>query len=36
VPQVERAEQCSGLLERFFGRVDALAPPAVTRARKAA
>jgi pimeloyl-ACP methyl ester carboxylesterase len=36
VPQVERAAQCSGLLERFFGRVDALAPLTVARARKAA
>jgi pimeloyl-ACP methyl ester carboxylesterase len=36
VPQVECAAQCSGLLERFFGRIDALAPPAVARAREAA
>ena len=27
VPQVERAEQTIGLLQRFFGQVDALAPP---------
>jgi pimeloyl-ACP methyl ester carboxylesterase len=36
VPQVERAAQVSGLLERFFGCVDALAPLAVAHARKAA
>jgi pimeloyl-ACP methyl ester carboxylesterase len=36
VPQVERAAQCSGLMERFFARVDALAPLAVARARDAA
>jgi pimeloyl-ACP methyl ester carboxylesterase len=36
VPQVECAAQCSGLLERFFGRIDALAPPAVARVRQAA
>jgi pimeloyl-ACP methyl ester carboxylesterase len=36
VPQVERAAQCSGLIERFFGRVDALAPLTVARGRKAA
>jgi pimeloyl-ACP methyl ester carboxylesterase len=36
VPQVERAAQCIGLMERFFGRADALAPLAVARARKAA
>ena len=29
VPQVERAEQTIGLLQRFFGQVDALAPPYV-------
>ncbi|HUR84690.1 MAG TPA: alpha/beta fold hydrolase [Solirubrobacteraceae bacterium] len=32
VPQVERAAQCSGLLERHFARVDALAPLPVARA----
>jgi pimeloyl-ACP methyl ester carboxylesterase len=36
VPQVERAAQVSGLLERFFGRADALAPLTVARASKAA
>jgi pimeloyl-ACP methyl ester carboxylesterase len=36
VPQVERAAQVSGLLERFFGRADALAPLTVARATKAA
>jgi pimeloyl-ACP methyl ester carboxylesterase len=36
VPQVERAAQVSGLLERFFGRADALAPLSVAGARKAA
>ena len=36
VPQVERAAQCSGLIERFFGRVDALAPMPVAREQDAA
>lgn len=36
VPQVERADQCSGLLERHFGRVDALAPLPVARAAREA
>ncbi len=36
VPQVERAEQCSGLLQRHFGRIDALAPLPVARASRAA
>jgi pimeloyl-ACP methyl ester carboxylesterase len=36
VPQVERAAQCSGLMERFFARQDALAPLPVARARDAA
>jgi len=36
VPQVERAAQCSGLLERFFARVDGLAPLQVARTREAA
>jgi pimeloyl-ACP methyl ester carboxylesterase len=36
VPQVERAAQCSGLVERFFGRMDALAPMPVACEREAA
>jgi pimeloyl-ACP methyl ester carboxylesterase len=36
VPQVERAAQCSGLLGRFFARVDGLAPLQVARVREAA
>jgi pimeloyl-ACP methyl ester carboxylesterase len=36
VPQVERAEQTIGLLERFFGRVDALRPLRSVSAEKAA
>ncbi|MGH2897654.1 MAG: alpha/beta fold hydrolase [Solirubrobacteraceae bacterium] len=36
VPQVERAEQTIGLLERFFARVDALAPLQVARCERAA
>jgi pimeloyl-ACP methyl ester carboxylesterase len=34
VPQVERAAQCTGLMERFFARVDALAPLPVARAAR--
>jgi pimeloyl-ACP methyl ester carboxylesterase len=36
VPQVERAEQTIGLLERFFARVDGLGPLHVVPAEKAA
>ncbi len=36
VPQVERAAQTSGLLERFFARVDALGPPPAVARRTAA
>jgi pimeloyl-ACP methyl ester carboxylesterase len=37
VPQVERSAQCTGLIERFFARVDALAPlPLAAPARDAA
>jgi pimeloyl-ACP methyl ester carboxylesterase len=36
VPQVECAAQCSGLMERFFARVDALQPLPVASARQAA
>jgi pimeloyl-ACP methyl ester carboxylesterase len=36
VPQVERADECSALVERFFGRVDALAPLPVAWASEAA
>jgi pimeloyl-ACP methyl ester carboxylesterase len=36
VPQVERPQQCIGLIERFFARVDALAPAPVASARDAA
>ena len=36
VPQVERAAQTSGLLERFFGRIDALGPRPAVRAQRAA
>jgi pimeloyl-ACP methyl ester carboxylesterase len=36
VPQVERPAQCTGLVERFFARVDALAPMPVAPARDAA
>ena len=36
VPQVERPEQCIGLMQRFFARIDALAPMPVARERAAA
>jgi len=36
VPQVERAAQCIGLIEGFFVRADALAPPQIALARDAA
>ena len=36
VPQVERAAQTTGLLERFFGRFDALGPAPAVRSRRAA
>ncbi len=36
VPQVERAAQCSGVMQRFFARQDALAPLPVARDRDAA
>jgi len=36
VPQVERADQTIGLLQRFFARVDALGPPRVVGSREAA
>jgi pimeloyl-ACP methyl ester carboxylesterase len=36
VPQVERAEQTIGLLDRFFGRIDALGPLRVVGSRRAA
>ncbi len=36
VPQVERPAQCIGLMQRFFGRIDALAPMPAARAREAA
>jgi pimeloyl-ACP methyl ester carboxylesterase len=36
VPQVERAEECIGLMERFFAREDAVAPAPLARARTAA
>jgi pimeloyl-ACP methyl ester carboxylesterase len=36
VPQVERAAECSGLIERFFERVDALGPLTAARGSEAA